>query len=140
MENWVARDAAKERQRIQFLETHSKPFAGALMEQIQADVKTFLDEFPRIHATVEVDAERGAVHMELPYNNRADILITLDSKQGTISWEYKGSLGHGKGECSLVTKDGSPPGDTLKAQLSEQILRPFLFPNLVAAERTQSPD
>ena len=136
MENWVVRDAAKERQRLQFLETHGKRFAGELMQQIQADVKTFLAEFPKIHTTITVDQERGTVHRELPFNNHADILITLDLNRATISWEYKGALGHGKGATNIDCISD----DTFKVKLSERILKPFLFPNLVAVEETRSQD
>src|SRR5712692_5948178 len=109
MDNWVKQYATKERARRAFVNNHALLFVRSLMEQIQADIATFGEDFPNHRITV--NAERGIVHRDFGSDDTADVRVGLDKQQGKITWEYKGILQGGHYHVIL-------PNDTATSESS----------------------
>jgi hypothetical protein len=122
MENWLREYATKERQRDETLQKILKPFVGALMQQIDADVTVFREEFVEQGRGVTVEMEAGRVQRDFGFNNRSTILVSL--KSGSIIWEYKGNIVGKPGRFMPKSANDSV------LHVSKTILKPILFPAL----------
>jgi hypothetical protein len=118
------------------------PFLDALYQQVDSDLDAFIAEFPEEQGSIKkVERPRGSIHRVLPGGKDIRVTIHLDFHRWRLIWTYAGNL-RGSSEAPVfLTKEGTASvwlgstAFTSPEPLSEQILRPLLFPDLTEAEQ-----
>jgi hypothetical protein len=142
--DWVKNDSAKERARrsnVLAMETATTPFLNSLFEQITADLKAFVTEFPEHKNDLTIKERNHSVVRSLEEGKSASVSICVDFHRWKLAWQYHGTEAPSN-ELALMPKDGSAiawrDGYALDlSSLSKLILRPLLFPELMDSEGDQ---
>lgn len=141
-DSWIKRDAKSERTRrenVRRMRNREVAFMLDLFFQIRDDLEAFETEFPDQKGVVTVDEKSHHINRKLISRDSISVNIRLDFEHWKLIWVYSG-CGHGTQETPVSPVGNSGVdvrfnGAVIKLDfLSEQLLRPILFPELTEVE------